>query len=221
MQGGRQAPAPTAARAALLVVSDREVASVNKWPLPGESKTTIEAPAPRFLPRQHGETRLRDEIDAMRGPSASCSRMGCSSSAKPSGGADRYRYRSSADRGGQVVVPPGCPGPQPSLAVSQTGSRQQVPGFAVTRRARRVLGSQRTRRSRDSPTLAKLAARYPPGEPYDAGMLEVGDGQRVYWQTCGNPAGKPAVVLPGRSRGRLLTGLSAVVRACYFWAEWF
>jgi proline iminopeptidase len=28
-------------------------------------------------------------------------------------------------------------------------------------------------------------------------MLEVGDGQRVYWETCGNPQGKPAVVLHG------------------------
>jgi proline iminopeptidase len=28
-------------------------------------------------------------------------------------------------------------------------------------------------------------------------MLEVGDGHRVYWETCGNPAGKPALVLHG------------------------
>ena len=28
-------------------------------------------------------------------------------------------------------------------------------------------------------------------------MLEVGDGNRVYWETCGNPLGKPAVVLHG------------------------
>jgi len=28
-------------------------------------------------------------------------------------------------------------------------------------------------------------------------MLEVGDGNRVYWETCGNPRGKPAVVLHG------------------------
>ena len=28
-------------------------------------------------------------------------------------------------------------------------------------------------------------------------MLAVGDGQHVYWETCGNPAGKPAVVLHG------------------------
>jgi len=38
---------------------------------------------------------------------------------------------------------------------------------------------------------------YPDIEPYDRGMLEVGDGHRVYWETCGNAAGKPAVVLHG------------------------
>lgn len=26
--------------------------------------------------------------------------------------------------------------------------------------------------------------------PYAHGMLEVGDGNRVYWETCGNPHGK-------------------------------
>lgn len=28
-------------------------------------------------------------------------------------------------------------------------------------------------------------------------MLDVGDGNRLYWETCGNPRGKPAVVLHG------------------------
>ncbi|HEY7802142.1 MAG TPA: prolyl aminopeptidase [Dehalococcoidia bacterium] len=38
---------------------------------------------------------------------------------------------------------------------------------------------------------------YPPLEPYARGMLDAGDGQRIYWETCGNPEGKPAVVLHG------------------------
>ncbi|MFI5676007.1 prolyl aminopeptidase [Streptomyces cellulosae] len=38
---------------------------------------------------------------------------------------------------------------------------------------------------------------YPEIEPYDHGMLDVGDGNRVYWETSGNPRGKPAVVLHG------------------------
>ncbi|MER5939673.1 prolyl aminopeptidase [Streptomyces sp. NPDC001928] len=38
---------------------------------------------------------------------------------------------------------------------------------------------------------------YPEIEPYDHGMLDVGDGNRVHWETCGNPHGKPALVLHG------------------------
>ena len=34
-------------------------------------------------------------------------------------------------------------------------------------------------------------------EPYDQGMLDVGDGQSVYWETSGHPLGKPAVALHG------------------------
>jgi len=38
---------------------------------------------------------------------------------------------------------------------------------------------------------------YPPTVPYDSGLLDVGDGNRVYWETCGNPDGKPAVIVHG------------------------
>jgi proline iminopeptidase len=38
---------------------------------------------------------------------------------------------------------------------------------------------------------------YPPIEPHAHGMLDVGDGDLVYWEVCGNPRGKPAVVLHG------------------------
>lgn len=42
-----------------------------------------------------------------------------------------------------------------------------------------------------------MTGLYPPVEPYEHGMLDVGDGHRVYWEVCGNPRGKPAVVLHG------------------------
>ena len=32
---------------------------------------------------------------------------------------------------------------------------------------------------------------YPPLDPYDSGMLLVGDGNRVYWEQSGNPDGYP------------------------------
>ena len=37
----------------------------------------------------------------------------------------------------------------------------------------------------------------PPIAPYEHGMLATGDGNLVYWETCGNPRGKPAVVVHG------------------------
>lgn len=42
-----------------------------------------------------------------------------------------------------------------------------------------------------------MAELYPPVEPYDKGMLDVGDGNVIYWEVCGNPDGKPALVVHG------------------------
>ena len=38
---------------------------------------------------------------------------------------------------------------------------------------------------------------YPEIEPYDSGLLDVGDGHHVHWEVCGNPDGKPVVNLHG------------------------
>ncbi len=42
---------------------------------------------------------------------------------------------------------------------------------------------------------------YPAFEPYETGMLDVGDGHRLYWELSGNPAGKPVVFLHGGPGG--------------------
>ncbi|MGP3533349.1 prolyl aminopeptidase [Microbacterium sp. RD1] len=42
---------------------------------------------------------------------------------------------------------------------------------------------------------------YPAIEPFETGMLLAGDGQRVYWEQSGNPAGKPVVFLHGGPGG--------------------
>ncbi|OLF08897.1 prolyl aminopeptidase [Actinophytocola xanthii] len=42
---------------------------------------------------------------------------------------------------------------------------------------------------------------YPPVEPHDQGMLDVGDGHRLYWEVSGNPNGKPVVFLHGGPGG--------------------
>jgi proline iminopeptidase len=42
-----------------------------------------------------------------------------------------------------------------------------------------------------------MAVLYPEIKPHQQGMLAVGDGNLLYWEVCGNPAGKPAVMLHG------------------------
>ena len=42
---------------------------------------------------------------------------------------------------------------------------------------------------------------YPEIEPYETGMLDVGDGHSLYWELSGNPGGKPAVMLHGGPGG--------------------
>ena len=42
-----------------------------------------------------------------------------------------------------------------------------------------------------------MTGLFPPTEPYEHGMWAAGDGNLVYWETCGNPRGKPAVVVHG------------------------
>lgn len=42
---------------------------------------------------------------------------------------------------------------------------------------------------------------YPELDPYDTGLLEVGDGQSLYWEASGNPHGKPVVFLHGGPGG--------------------
>ena len=51
-----------------------------------------------------------------------------------------------------------------------------------------------------------MTVLYPAIEPYDHGMLDVGDGNLVYWEVCGNPQGKPAVVLHGGPGSGCSTG---------------
>src|ERR1700754_3195980 len=59
--------------------------------------------------------------------------------------------------------------------------------------------------------LPHLRTPYPPIEPRDSGMLDVGDGHSVYWEVCGNPKGKPAVFLHGGPGG----GISPIHRQLF------
>lgn len=40
-------------------------------------------------------------------------------------------------------------------------------------------------------------AQFPAIEPYTTGMLDSRDGHQIYWECCGNPNGKPALLLHG------------------------
>jgi proline iminopeptidase len=49
-----------------------------------------------------------------------------------------------------------------------------------------------------SPSLRTL---YPAIEPFDSGLLDVGDGHHIYWERAGTPGAKPAVFLHGGPGG--------------------
>ncbi|HEY1124048.1 MAG TPA: prolyl aminopeptidase [Sphingobium sp.] len=51
--------------------------------------------------------------------------------------------------------------------------------------------------------MTSLRTLYPPIEPYETGMLDVGDGHRIYYERCGTPGAKPAVFLHGGPGGTI------------------
>ncbi|UWQ21736.1 prolyl aminopeptidase [Jannaschia sp. W003] len=67
-----------------------------------------------------------------------------------------------------------------------------------------------------SPTPRSVPALYPPLDPFDQRMLDVGDGHRVYVEQCGNPEGVPVVVLHGGPGG----GCSPMMRRFFDPERW-
>ena len=57
---------------------------------------------------------------------------------------------------------------------------------------------------------------YPPVEPFDQRVLDVGDGHRVYMEQCGRPDGRPVIVLHGGPGG----GCSPAMRRFFDPAVW-
>ncbi|MDQ7727871.1 prolyl aminopeptidase [Halomonas sp. SpR8] len=49
--------------------------------------------------------------------------------------------------------------------------------------------------------MTNLRTLYPPIEPYETGMIDVGDGHTVYFERVGKPGGKPVVFLHGGPGG--------------------
>ncbi|AZO15836.1 prolyl aminopeptidase [Mesorhizobium sp. M2A.F.Ca.ET.043.05.1.1] len=48
-----------------------------------------------------------------------------------------------------------------------------------------------------------LRSLYPEIEPFESGMLDVGDGHTIYWERCGTRGAKPAVFLHGGPGGTI------------------
>ncbi|MBD3679778.1 MAG: prolyl aminopeptidase [Rhodobacteraceae bacterium] len=57
---------------------------------------------------------------------------------------------------------------------------------------------------------------YPPIDPFDQRMMDVGDGHRIYVEQCGNPQGQPVVVLHGGPGG----GCSPAMRRYFDPSRW-
>ena len=51
--------------------------------------------------------------------------------------------------------------------------------------------------------MTELRTFYPEIEPYETGLLDVGDGHRIYWERVGTRGKKPAVFLHGGPGGGL------------------
>jgi proline iminopeptidase len=51
--------------------------------------------------------------------------------------------------------------------------------------------------------MTGLRGLYPEIEPFDSGMLEVGDGHTIHWERAGTPGAKPAVFLHGGPGGTI------------------
>lgn len=50
-------------------------------------------------------------------------------------------------------------------------------------------------------TAGRAPTLYPPLQPFASGHLDVGDGHRIWWETSGNPLGRPALFLHGGPGG--------------------
>ncbi len=81
----------------------------------------------------------------------------------------------------------------------QAGPRQAGPRKAGPRKARTTSRSAAKSATRPSVRVANPERRtlYPAVEPFRHGYLRVSDVHEIYYEECGNPAGKPAVFLHG------------------------
>jgi len=87
----------------------------------------------------------------------------------------------------------------PMMKKKKAGPRKAGPPKAGPRKARPTSRSAAKSATRPSVRVANPERRslYPAVEPFRHGFLRVSDVHEIYYEECGNPAGKPAVFLHG------------------------
>ena len=92
------------------------------------------------------------------------------------------------------------PGSRPGADGQPVHPASGLPGDLVLGRRRAQFGGERGRSVSSAAAASRSLAMpplYPPIDPYETGRLDVGDGQDLYWETCGSPEGRSALVLHG------------------------
>ena len=122
-------------------------------------------------------------------------RRECSTS-PPAGLTRRARLNSAGDNEGGFLDPL-------RDVVATRHDARRPPARQISRRVgrRRVATSTRNSASDGHAMSQSRRTLYPAIEPYETGMLDVGDGHSLYWELCGNPDGKPVVFLHGGPGG--------------------
>ena len=83
------------------------------------------------------------------------------------------------------------------IGLSETSLGDPDPPAGCSSCSERIPHSPTASRWRTHGRPEVAAEMFPATEPYDSGLLDVGDGHEVYWECCGNRDGRPLVYLHG------------------------
>ena len=99
------------------------------------------------------------------------------------------------------------------LLASQFAALQEPAARRARHRGRHRRVARGRGQSGHRPAIPRADAQpsIPEIEPYDTGMLDVGDDQRIYWEACSDPDGKPALMLHGGPG----SGCTVGMRRCF------
>jgi hypothetical protein len=130
---------------------------------------------------------------------------------------ERHRWCPAARRANQVDESPCLAGSQDAGVLHELLHPRSAPSWRDSVRAwvgggwgvAALAGRQSRGLFRAGAAAGKYdlcVIRYPDIEPYETGLLDTGDGNLVYWETCGNPKGVPALIVHGGPGSGCTTG---------------